>query len=117
MYISFNISCTERQKKSREEQQQRQQQQLQQPDDEDSQSSKPLPSTELDIPVPAPTLPGYIPLPDGPQPADIKSTQAPTIPPMMAPAPAPMPPLGMMPPFGLPNVPRKFKEYSECYVI
>ncbi|XP_075227994.1 insulator su(Hw) mRNA adaptor isoform X2 [Lycorma delicatula] len=55
---------------------------------------------ELDIPIPAPTLPGFIPLPDGPQP-DLKVTPQPTaIPPMG------IPPMGMMPPFGLPNVPR-----------
>lgn len=90
---------SEKQKKSKDDEQHRS---LSSSQAEDDDASK---GTELDIPVPAPTLPGYIPLPEGPQPTEIKVSQPPpSLPTMMAPAP----PLGMMPPFGLPNVPRKF---------
>ncbi|KAG8318093.1 RNA binding [Homalodisca vitripennis] len=93
---SFPEWLKEKQKKNKDDDHHRSQSSSQAGDDETSKG------TELDIPVPAPTLPGYIPLPEGPQP-DIKVTQPPpNMPPMMAAGP----PLGMMPPFGLPNVPR-----------
>uniref|UniRef100_A0A1B6C775 RRM domain-containing protein n=1 Tax=Clastoptera arizonana TaxID=38151 RepID=A0A1B6C775_9HEMI len=59
---------------------------------------------DMEIPVPT-TMPGFIPLPEGPQPNDIKTSSA-SIPTMIPATPTAMPPLGMMPPFGLHNVPR-----------
>ncbi|XP_054270255.1 SR-related and CTD-associated factor 4-like isoform X3 [Macrosteles quadrilineatus] len=85
----------ERMKKNKDDDHHRSQSSSQAEDDESK-------AGDLDIPVPAPTLPGYIPLPDGPQPADRPpvSQPPPTMPPLMGPAP----PLGMMPPFAVPRL-------------
>lgn len=92
-----NVSgFAERQVKSKDDDQLRSQSSSQAEDDDASLS------VELDIPVPAPTIPGFIPLPDGPQPTDIKISQPPPNMPMS------IPPLGMMPPFGLPNISREY---------
>lgn len=107
IHIYLFFCDLEKQRKIREEQQ-KLQNSSQAEDEKKPESHKLSGGSELDIPVPAPTLPGYIPLPDGPQPTEIKTSQAPpSIPPMMSPAPTGMPPLGMMPPFGLHNVPRE----------
>lgn len=94
---------SERQVKNKDDDQLRSQSSSQAEDDDASLS------VELDIPVPAPTIPGFIPLPDGPQPSDIKINQPPPNMPMS------IPPLGMMPPFGLPNISREYISNKQMF--